>query len=465
MEQKHMFTNKMIADLLIPVVLEQLLNSIMGTADTMMVSNVGSAAISAVSLVDSINVLVIQAFSALAAGGAIVCAQYIGQKNVKRANESARQVLFIITAISVVISLICLVFQKPMLRLIFGSVEAEVMRASEIYFFYTALSFPFIAAYDSAASIFRAQDNTKGPMLISMISNVMNIAGNAMLIWGFHMGVAGAALATLISRVFCAVVVLAQLRQDRQPIVVRDYLKIRPDFRMIRRILSIGIPSGVENSMFQLGKLAIQSSVSTLGTVAIAAQAMTSILENLNGIAAIGVGVGLMTIVGQCIGAGRKDEAVYYIKKLCMIAEVILIISCLSVFVLTKPITILGGMEKESADMCIHMTMWITIVKPLVWIMAFIPGYGMRAAGDVKFSMLTSCTTMWLCRFCLSVFMIRIVGVGAMGVWIGMFSDWTLRGIIFFVEIPQQKVAEASGDLKFLHRFYMADPLDFTYLC
>ena len=363
MEQKHMFTNKMIADLLIPVVLEQLLNSIMGTADTMMVSNVGSAAISAVSLVDSINVLVIQAFSALAAGGAIVCAQYIGQKNVKRANESARQVLFIITAISVVISLICLVFQKPMLRLIFGSVEAEVMRASEIYFFYTALSFPFIAAYDSAASIFRAQDNTKGPMLISMISNVMNIAGNAMLIWGFHMGVAGAALATLISRVFCAVVVLAQLRQDRQPIVVRDYLKIRPDFRMIRRILSIGIPSGVENSMFQLGKLAIQSSVSTLGTVAIAAQAMTSILENLNGIAAIGVGVGLMTIVGQCIGAGRKDEAVYYIKKLCMIAEVILIISCLSVFVLTKPITILGGMEKESADMCIHMTMWITIVK------------------------------------------------------------------------------------------------------
>ena len=168
-----------------------------------MVSNVGSAAISAVSLVDSINVLVIQAFSALAAGGAIVCAQYIGQKNVKRANESARQVLFIITAISVVISLICLVFQKPMLRLIFGSVEAEVMRASEIYFFYTALSFPFIAAYDSAASIFRAQDNTKGPMLISMISNVMNIAGNAMLIWGFHMGVAGAALATLISRVNC----------------------------------------------------------------------------------------------------------------------------------------------------------------------------------------------------------------------------------------------------------------------
>ena len=432
-QQQHMFSNRMICSLLIPVVLEQLLNSIMGTADTMMVSNVGSAAISAVSLVDSINVLVIQAFSALAAGGAIVCAQYIGQRNKEKANESARQVLFIITAISVAVSLICLVLQKPLLRLIFGSVEPAVMRASETYFFYTALSFPFIAAYDSAASIFRAQDNTKGPMIISMISNVMNIAGNAVMIWVFHMGVAGAALSTLISRIFCAVVVIIQLRKEKegQEIVVRDYFEIRPDWSMIRRILGLGIPSGIENSMFQLGKLAIQSTVSTLGTAAIAAQAMTNILENLNGIAAIGVGVGLMTIVGQCLGAGRQDEAVYYIKKLCVIAEVIIIISCLGVFALTKPITILGGMEKESADMCFHMVMWITIVKPLVWIMAFIPGYGLRAAGDVKFSMIVSCCTMWACRFCLCVFLIRVMGFGPMGVWIGMFADWTLRGIIF----------------------------------
>ena len=432
-QQQHMFSNRMICSLLIPVVLEQLLNSIMGTADTMMVSNVGSAAISAVSLVDSINVLVIQAFSALAAGGAIICAQYIGQRSKEKANESARQVLFIITAISVAVSLICLVFQKPLLRLIFGSVEPAVMRASEIYFFYTALSFPFIAAYDSAASIFRAQDNTKGPMIISMISNVMNIAGNAVMIWGFHMGVAGAALSTLISRIFCAVVVIIQLRKEKegQEIVVRDYFEIRPDWSMIRRILGLGIPSGIENSMFQLGKLAIQSTVSTLGTTAIAAQAMTNILENLNGIAAIGVGVGLMTIIGQCLGAGRQDEAVYYIKKLCVIAEVIIIISCLGVFALTKPITILGGMEKESADMCFHMVMWITIVKPLVWIMAFIPGYGLRAAGDVKFSMIVSCCTMWACRFCLCVFLIRVMGFGPMGVWIGMFADWTLRGIIF----------------------------------
>lgn len=441
--QQHMFSNKMIRALLVPIILEQLLNSIMGTADTMMVSNVGSAAISAVSLVDSINILVIQAFSALAAGGAIVCAQYIGQGNKERANESARQVLFIITLISVAVSAFCLIFQKPLLHLIFGAVEADVMRASEIYFFYTALSFPFIAAYDAAASIFRAQENTRDPMLISMVSNVMNIVGNAIMIWGFHMGVAGAALATLISRIFCAVVVLAELRLDRQQIiVVRDYLKIRPDWRMIRRILGIGIPSGVENSMFQLGKLAIQSTVSTLGTTAIAAQAMTNILENLNGIAGIGVGVGLMTIVGQCMGANRKDEAVYYIKKLSVIAEVTIIVSCLLVFILTRPVTMLGGMEKTSADMCWHMVMWITIVKPIMWVSAFVPAYGLRAAGDVKFSMISSCAVMWLCRFCLSVLLIRGLGFGPMGVWIGMFADWTVRAVLFTWRFHSRKWLE-----------------------
>ena len=443
MEQQHMFTNRMIRNLLVPVVLEQILNSIMGTADTMMVSNVGSAALSAVSLVDSINVLLIQAFSALAAGGAIVCAQYIGQRNYEKANMSARQVLFIITAISVVVSAVCLIFQKPLLRLIFGAVDADVMRASETYFFFTALSFPFIAAYDSAASIFRAQENTKGPMAISMISNIMNIGGNAVLIWVFHLGVAGAAISTLVSRIFCAVVVLWQLRKDRQPVVVKDYLKIRPDWSMIGRILGLGIPSGIENSMFQLGKLAIQSTVSTLGTAAIAAQAMTNILENLNGIAAIGVGVGLMTIVGQCLGAGRKDEAVYYIKKLCVIAEAVIIVSCLIVYILVRPVTILGGMESTSAEMCIHMITWITIVKPVVWTMAFVPGYGLRAAGDVKFSMITSCCcTMWACRFCLCVFLIRVLGFGPMGVWIGMFADWTVRGIIFTWRFHSRKWLE-----------------------
>ena len=439
MEQKHLFSNKMLKSILVPVILEQLLNSFMGTADTMMVSNVGSAAISAVSLVDSINVLLIQAFSALAAGGTIICAQYMGQRNYERANKSARQVLFIILSISAAVTILCLLFKDPLLHFIFGKVDADVMEASSVYFLFSAASYPFIALYDSGASIFRAQENTKGPLIISVISNVMNIVGNAILIWGFHMGVAGAAIATLVSRIFCAVVVLWQLRKDRQPIVVRDYLKIRPDRKLIGRILGLGIPSGIENSMFQLGKLAIQSTVSTLGTTAIAAQAMTNNLEMLNGTAAMGVGIGLMTIVGECIGAGREDEAVYYVKKLSCVAEMIIIGCCLLVFALTKPITMLGGMEPESARMCFQMMAWITVVKPLVWVVSFIPAYGMRAAGDVRFSMITSCVSMWVFRFCLCVFLIRVIGMGPLAVWFGMFTDWTIRGIVFLWRFHSRK--------------------------
>ena len=439
MEQKHLFSNKMLKTILVPVILEQLLNSFMGTADTMMVSNVGSAAISAVSLVDSINVLLIQAFSALAAGGTIICAQYMGQRNYERANKSARQVLFIILSISAAVTILCLLFKDPLLHFIFGKVDADVMEASSVYFLFSAASYPFIALYDSGASIFRAQENTKGPLIISVISNVMNIVGNAILIWGFHMGVAGAAIATLVSRIFCAVVVLWQLRKDRQPIVVRDYLKIRPDRKLIGRILGLGIPSGIENSMFQLGKLAIQSTVSTLGTTAIAAQAMTNNLEMLNGTAAMGVGIGLMTIVGECIGAGREDEAVYYVKKLSCVAEMIIIGCCLLVFALTKPITMLGGMEPESARMCFQMMVWITVVKPLVWVVSFIPAYGMRAAGDVRFSMITSCVSMWVFRFCLCVFLIRVMGMGPLAVWFGMFTDWTIRGIVFIWRFHSRK--------------------------
>ena len=438
-ESAHLYSNLDLRKLLIPVIVEQLLSSLMGTVDTMMVSNVGSAAISAVSLVDSINILVIQALSALAAGGAILCSQYLGSSNKKSANDSARQVLFIMVVLSVALSAFCLSFRYPLLSAVFGAVDADVMRNSQVYFLFTLLSFPFIGLYDAGASIMRAQNNSRSPMIISVISNFMNIGGNAILIFGLDMGVEGAAISTLISRIFCAVVVIWQLRSDREPICVRNYFAIRPDWSIIQKVLLIGIPSGIENSMFQFGKLAIQSTVSTLGTVAIAAQAMTNILENLNGIAAMGIGIGLMTVVGQCLGAGRKDEAIYYIKKLSWISELVIIGSCLLVFALTKPITMLGGMEPESAKLCMQMMLFITIVKPISWVLSFIPAYGMRAAGDVRFSMIVSCCTMWLCRVSLCIYLCRVWGFGPIAVWIGMFTDWTARGIIFALRFHSRR--------------------------
>lgn len=435
----HIFSNIDIRKLLIPIMLENLLASLMGTVDTMMVSNVGASAVSAVSLVDSINILVIQALSALAAGGAILCSQYIGSSNPKGANRAARQVFLVMTVLSVFISAICLVLRVPMLKFIFGSVEAEVMADSQAYFLFTLLSFPFIGLYDAGASIMRAQKDSKSPMTISIISNFLNIGGNAVLIFGLGMGVAGAAISTLVSRVFCAVVVIIKLRNPSQTICVNRYYTIRPDWDLIKRVLYIGIPSGIENSMFQFGKLAIQSTVSTLGTVAIAAQAMTNILENLNGIAAIGIGIGLMTVVGQCLGAGRKDEAVYYIKKLSLVSEVVIIASCLIIFILTKPITMLAGMEPASARLCFEMVTFITITKPICWVPSFIPPYGLRAAGDVKFSMIVSCCTMWLCRVSLCIYLCRVWGFGPIAVWIGMACDWMLRSIIFTARFHSRK--------------------------
>ena len=229
------------------------------------------------------------------------------------------------------------------------------------------------------------------------------------------------------------------LHRVNEPIRIDHFLKVKPDFSQIKKILMIGIPTGVENSMFQFGKLAIQSTVSTLGTTAIAAQAMTNILENLNGIAAIGVGIGMMTVVGQCIGAGKKDQAIYYIKKLSVIGEVVLLASCLIVFALLRPVTMIGGMEAESARMCIEMVTAITIVKPIIWVFAFVPAYGMRAAGDVKFSMIVSCCTMWIFRVSMCIVLCRRFGFGPMGVWIAMFTDWFVRGVIFTFRFHSRK--------------------------
>ena len=431
MKEKHLFSNRMLITLLVPVVCEQVLNSLMGTVDTVMVSRVGSAAMSAASLVDSINILIIYAFAALATGGAIICAQYVGSRKYERASEVGRQLVCVVTIISVLTAAFCLIFQDGILHLIFGQVDADVMEQSKIYFFYTAMSFPFIALYNAGAAVFRSQENTKGPMLISVSSNLLNILGNAFLIFVLDMGIAGAAIATLLSRVYSAVFVLWRLYHKKNKVPVRSYHTIRPNGPMIKKILTLGIPNGIENGMFQLGKLAIQSTVSTLGTIAIAANAMTSIEEQLSSMAAIGIGIGMMTVVGECIGAGRQDEAVYYIKKLFCVSEVVMILSCVGVYLMTGPLTRIGAMEAESASLCIFMTLCITIVKPIFWTSAFVPAYGMRAAGDVRFSMTVTTTTMWVCRFCITVFLIRVMGFGPIAVWIGMFCDWAVRGLIF----------------------------------
>ena len=426
-----LYPPKAMMALLIPIVVEQLLNSLMGMADTMMVSNVGSEAISAVSLVDSINNLVIQVFSAMAAGASIICSQYLGGKDREGCNRAARQVVLTVLVISLSVTLLGLCLRRPLLRLIFGQIEPGVMDNAQKYFLLSVLSYPFLALFNAGAAFFRAGGNSRFPMKISVASNLLNVGGNAILIFGLQMGVVGAALATLASRAFCAVMILAFLRRPRQPIVVAGYLQIRPDLPLIGKILAIGIPSGVENGMFQFGKLAIQSTVSTMGTAAIAAQAMTNILEMVNGIFGVGTGICLMTLVGQAIGAGRREEAKYYVVKCTVLGMAGILTSCLLVLAAAKPVMHLAGMEPESAAMCWQMVIAITVAKPLLWAFSFIPAYGLRAAGDVKFTMITSTATMWCMRVALCIFLVRTYHMGPMAVWYGMFADWALRSVIF----------------------------------
>lgn len=439
MNGQHMFSNKDLKKLLIPIMIEQLLSSLIGTVDTIMVSNVGSAAMSSVSLVDSINRLVIQASTALATGGVVVCSQYIGKKDHEMANKAAKQLVFVIGTLAMLITIGCLLLRTQLLHWTFGAVEQDVMDNSQIYFFYTALSFPFIALYSAGAAIFRAQGITKKQMTISIISNTINVVGNAVFIWVFHWGVTGVALSTLISRIFSAVIIIYFLRKPNQVIVVNEYHKIKPDWQVIKRVLKIGVPSGIENSMFQFGKLMVQSTVATMGTVAIAAQAMTSTLESLGSVCASAVGVALTTVVGQSLGANRKDEAVYYIRKLSKWSWCILTISCLTVFLLTKPITIIAGMEPEVAEMCFQLVMIITIIKPFIWVPSFTFIAALRAGGDAKYLMVTASVSMWVFRVALCVFLVQQFGMGPLAVWIGMFTDWIVRGIFFGTRLKSGK--------------------------
>ena len=434
-----LFPRRALWMLLIPLIIEQMLNSLMGMVDTLMVSRVGAEAISAVSLVDSINNLVLQVFAAMAAGASIICSQYLGRKDEKGCNDAAKQIVLTVVVISSVIMIIGVGFRKPLLHLIFGSVEEAVMTNAQMYFLITALSYPFIALFQAGAAFYRACGNSKFTMKTALIANVANIVGNTLFIFVLQMGAAGAAISTLISRALCAFVVFYALRKPGYAIQLKNYFSIRPDLNLIVKILAIGVPSGIENGMFQFGKLAIQSTVSSLGTAAIAAQAMTIIFENVNGMAAVGIGIGLMTVVGQSIGAGRQEEAKYYIVKLAGYAEVAMIISCILVYIAARPVTVLAGMSEESTALCMQMILVITLVKPLLWVPSFTPPNGLRAAGDVRFSMITATLTMWLCRVALSIFLMRVVKTGPIGVWYGMFADWGVRGVIFTIRFVRGK--------------------------
>ena len=427
-----MFTRKDIVRLMVPLVIEQVLAVAIGMADTMMVSSCGVAAVSGVSLVDSINVLLINIFSALATGGSIICAQYIGRDDHANANASAKQLIVATFLISAAIMIICLFGNAPILSVVFPNTEKSVMNNCITYFFWSAISYPFLGVYNAGAALFRSMGNSRITMIISLAMNLLNICGNAILIFGCGMGVAGAAIATLASRIFGAVIILYLLRWRSHGITLDSLLHWRLDFKMIRTILKIGIPNGLENGMFQIGKILVQGLVASFGTVAIAANAVGNSIASMATIPGAAVGLGMITIVGQCIGAKRYDEAKRYMFRLTGLAYVLMIFVNIILFLLLNPLIGLFNLSAETASITSVLLIYHGIMSSILWPMAFTLPNGLRAANDVKYTMLVSVISMWACRIGLSYILASFLNLGVLGVWIAMTIDWAVR-IIFFL--------------------------------
>ena len=438
-----LFTRRQLIALLLPLIAEQALSVTIGLADTLMVSSVGEAAVSGVSLVDSFNTLMIQIMSALATGGAVVASQYIGHREPKRAKASAAQIMFIMSSFSILVAAVVVVGRHAILRGIFGSIDADVMRYAETYFLLSALSYPFIGLYNAGAALFRAQGNSKVSMMSSLVMNVVNIGGNAILIFGFGMGVLGAALASLISRAIACIAVLFLLQKPGCMLRIEGLAALRPNGRLIQRILRVGIPAGIENGMFQIGKLSVSSLTSTLGTAAIAANAVAGNISSFLNVPASAVGIGALTVVGQCLGAGEKVQAKRYSRLLLLTAYAgDWVMNLSGLFFLNKLALSWFNLSPEAYGMALELMVWFNAVSLILWPSSFTLPNILRAAGDAAFTMTVSVISMWVFRVGFCYVMVLGFHGRLLSIWMGMFLDWAMRSLFFCVRFVRGRWME-----------------------
>ncbi|MBE5731657.1 MAG: MATE family efflux transporter [Clostridiales bacterium] len=426
------FTTKDILKIIVPIVLEQLLAITVGMFDSIMVSSQGESAVSGVSLVDSVNVFLTMFFFSLSAGGAIVLSQLLGKKDTQTANEASKQIIYITVIIALVIGILVVFLRAPLLNLIFGKVESSVMENAKIYFLLTGISYPFVAIMGSTNAIFRAQKKSNITLYSSIVSNVINIAGNALLIYGFGMGVLGAGIATLFSRVVTAVLTLILVCNKKKNLIYVDKLfRFRFNKNLIKRICGIGIPNGLENSFFQLGKLLVSSLISGFGTASIAANAVAQTLTNFHFTTGTAINTGLTTVVGICIGAGEKEQAKKYTKHITLMVYIayfafsIIFASTVDLF------SSVYNLSSQASIICKNIIYFNCITATVIWPLSFTLPSAFRAASDVKFTMIISIASMWVFRVAGSYFIHYVFGLGVYSVWIAMVVDWIFRAIIF----------------------------------
>lgn len=439
-EKKQIFSTKELIKLIVPLIIEQSLAILVGMCDGIMVSSVGEAAISGVSLVDMINNVVLNLFAALATGGAVVTSQFLGARNVYSARDSAGQLVSMALFFGVGVMSACLVFAHGLLNLFFGAITEDVMTASLTYFRITALSFPFIALYNAGAAIFRSLGNSKLSMKVSILMNLINVAGNTLCIYGLKMGVAGVAVPTLVSRAVAAVLILGIATGKNQELRIgaSNLFPMRP--RMIGKILHIGIPSGFENSLFQLGRVIVVSMIALFGTSQTSANAVANNLDAVGVIIGQAMGLAMVTVVGRCIGAGDTRQAVYFTKKIMLWVYVFQGVLNIILMIFVNPlIGMYSSLSPETVTLARILVLTHQGFAVLLWPASFVLPNALRAANDVRFTMIVSIASMAILRVGASWILCVYFGLGAVGVWIAMVLDWLCRTVFFVSRMASGK--------------------------
>ena len=429
----YLFSNRELANLIGPLVIEQLLAVFVGMADSIMVANVGEAAVSGVSLVDNIMILIINIFAALATGGAVVAGQYIGRKDEKSACKAATQLIWFVSLSAVAIMILVYFGKDIILNQVFGHITAEVKGHADIYLLIVTASIPFIALYNGGAAIFRAMGNSQVSMRVSLLMNAINVTGNAILVFGLRIGTAGVAIPTLISRMVAAIVITALLCNQTRILHIERTLKIRFDGRMIRKILAIGVPNGLENSMFQLGKILVLSLVSTFGTYAIAANAVSNAIALFQILPGMAISLAITTVISQCVGANDYEQVHYYLKKLLAIIYVAMVGTVALIFLALPLILKAYNLSDQTAAAATNIIHFHGISAMIIWPLSFALPAAYRAAGDAKACMYTSIVSMWIFRIGFSYLVGKYMGLGVFGVWVAMVIDWIVRAICFII--------------------------------
>lgn len=427
--KEKLYSNKNLLYLFIPLVIEQGLEYLVGFADSLMVAKVGEAAVSGVSLVDFVMALLISIFTALATGGGAITGQYLGSKKDNEANQSALQMMKVTFYLSIVITLIIFVFKNSILHLLFGSISSDVYHHAMTYLNVVVLSIPFLAIYNGGAAIFRTMNNSKLPMQIMLAMNIVNVIGNALCVFILKMGVEGIAIPTLVSRVGAALLIL--YFSKKTTIHLSQLMNIKINSNMIEKILNIGIPFGIENSMFYLGRLIVLSIVSLFGTASIAANSVGGTLVMFQVLPGTAINLGLTSIISRCIGANDYDQAKYYTKKINRWMHISFIISTVIILLLMPLIMSFYNLSSRATSYVWQIIILHGIMMTLIWPYGYMLPIIFRSSGDAKFPMIVSIISMVICRILFSYILAVIFNMGMMGTWYAMFLDWIVKAIIY----------------------------------